>query len=64
MQIKFIISNHSIRETTLCTAQTYGAASGGQSRVSVAPETGERRGWRGSRTLFVGLGDTGELCLD
>lgn len=30
MQIKFIISNHSIRETTLCAAQTYGATSGGQ----------------------------------
>lgn len=53
MQIKFIISNHSIRETTLCAAQTYGPASGGYSWVSVAsrwgsggPSTPSLWGWK------------------
>lgn len=44
MQIKFIISNHSIRETTLCAAQTYGATSGGQQCLQKTAEVGGRAG--------------------
>lgn len=51
MQIKFIISNHSIRETTLCAAQTYGATSGGQQCLQETAEVGATAG-----SLFVEAG--------
>lgn len=53
MQIKFIISNHSIRETTLCAAQTYGATSGGQQCLQETAEVGGRAGKRLLRTELL-----------
>ena len=61
MQIKFIISNHSIRETTLCATQTYGATSGGQHCLCEAVGVGDWKGrWVEGRVADHGLGWTGD----
>lgn len=59
MQIKCIISNHSIRETTLCAAQTYGETSGGQQCPS---EAAGAVGWLGEWVVGCSASSTQRGC--
>lgn len=59
MQIKFIISNHSFRETTLCAAQTYGETSGGQQCPS---EAAGAVGWLGEWVVGCSASSTQRGC--
>jgi hypothetical protein len=59
MQIKCIISNHSIQETTLCATQTYGETSGGQQCPS---EAAGAVGWLGEWVVGCSASSTQRGC--